>query len=56
LNQGFYVGIQTGAVFEGMLKGVAELGISGKVLMISGDAGWKNMDKLINIENIYGIN
>lgn len=56
VNQGFYVGIQTGAVFEGMLKGVAELGVSGKVLMISGDAGWKNMDKLINIENLYGIN
>jgi cysteine synthase len=48
-KHGFYVGIQTGAVFKGMLEGVNNLGISGKVLMISGDAGWKNSDKLMNL-------
>lgn len=48
-DQGFYAGIQTGAVYEGLLRGVSVLNITGKVLMISGDAGWKNMDKLINI-------
>lgn len=49
-NQGFFVGVQTGAVFEGMMRGISKLKISGKVLMISGDAGWKNMDKLINLK------
>lgn len=52
-NQGFYVGIQTGAVFQGMLQGVLNLGISGKVVMISGDAGWKNSDKLLNLNSLY---
>lgn len=50
-SQGFYVGIQTGAVYQGMLDAVHSLNIRGKVLIISGDAGWKNMDKLISIEN-----
>jgi [CysO sulfur-carrier protein]-thiocarboxylate-dependent cysteine synthase len=48
-RQGFYVGIQTGAVYQGMVDAVRELGIAGKVLVISGDAGWKNMDKLISL-------
>ena len=48
-KQGFYVGIQTGAVYQGMLDAVDALGIKGDVLMISGDAAWKNMDKIINI-------
>lgn len=48
-KQGFYVGIQTGAVYQGMIDGVKELNIEGKVLVISGDAGWKNMDKLISL-------
>jgi cysteine synthase len=50
-RQGFYVGIQTGAVYQGMLDGVRELGIDGKILVISGDAGWKNMDKLLSLVN-----
>ena len=52
-KQGFYVGIQTGAVYNGALKGISSLGISGKVLLISGDAGWKNSDKLLNINHLY---
>ncbi len=43
---GFYVGIQTGGVVQGMIDGINELNIKGKVLVISGDSGWKNMDKL----------
>lgn len=46
---GFFVGIQTGAVYHGMLEAIQRLDIEGRVLMISGDAGWKNMDKLGNI-------
>ena len=48
-KQGFYVGIQTGGVYQGMIDAVKELGIKGQVLIISGDAGWKNMDKLIKL-------
>jgi cysteine synthase len=46
-NSGFFVGIQTGAVYQGMCEAITDLKITGKVLMISGDAGWKNMDKLL---------
>jgi len=46
-KQGFFVGIQTGAVYQGMVDAVDALNLSGNVLIISGDAGWKNMDQLI---------
>jgi len=48
-KKGFYVGIQTGAVYQGMLNAINELQIEGKVLVVSGDSGWKNMDKLIEL-------
>lgn len=48
-QQGFYVGVQTGAVYQGMIDAVQDLNIEGTVLIISGDAGWKNMDKLISL-------
>lgn len=48
-KQGFYVGIQTGAVFQGTMKAISEMGITGKILMISGDSGWKNSDKLLKL-------
>lgn len=43
---GFYVGIQSGGVLQGLIDGINKLNIMGKVLMLSGDSGWKNMDKL----------
>jgi len=46
---GFYVGIQTGGVLQGLIDGIQNLKIKGKVLMISGDAGWKNMEKLSSL-------
>jgi len=45
-EKGIYSGIQTGAVMEGMVKAIDELNLSGDLLVISGDAGWKNSDKL----------
>ena len=48
-DKGLYVGIQTGAVFQGMLDAIEELNLSGDILIISGDAGWKNSDKLKSI-------
>lgn len=50
-DQGFYVGIQTGAVYQGMIESLNFQKTTGKILMISGDSGWKNSDKLINIDN-----
>lgn len=44
---GFFVGLQTGGVFQAMLEAVKTLKLKGKVLIISGDTGWKNMDKLM---------
>jgi cysteine synthase len=45
-KQGFFCGIQTGAVMEAAILAAAGMHLDGDVLVISGDAGWKNMDKL----------
>jgi cysteine synthase len=45
--QGFFCGIQTGGVVAIAVRIALEQNIAGDVLAISGDAGWKNMDKLI---------
>ncbi len=48
-SRGVYAGIQTGGVVAGTINAIKELGISGDIVMISGDAGWKNSDKLKSI-------
>jgi [CysO sulfur-carrier protein]-thiocarboxylate-dependent cysteine synthase len=45
-KQGFFCGIQTGAVMEAAIRAAAEMKLDGDILIISGDSGWKNMDKL----------
>jgi cysteine synthase len=45
-KQGFFCGIQTGAVMEAAIRAATEMNLDGDVLIISGDSGWKNMDKL----------
>lgn len=45
-DQGFFCGLQTGAVVEAAVHFISENDITGDVVVISGDAGWKNMDKL----------
>lgn len=49
-QEGLYVGPQTGSVFNGAIKVLKRNKIQGKVLLISGDSGWKNMQRLV--ENI----
>lgn len=44
--QGFYCGIQSGAAIAGLLQSVQALGITGKVAILSGDAGWKGTASL----------
>jgi cysteine synthase len=45
-RQGFFCGLQTGGVVDAAVRAVIDFGLSGDVVAISGDAGWKNMDKL----------
>ena len=48
LDQGIFVGWQTGGVLDATIKAIKKHKIKGDVVMISGDSGWKNIDKLIN--------
>ncbi len=45
-QKGFFVGPQTGGVLVAMYEAIDKLNIQGKVLIISGDSGWKNLHKL----------
>lgn len=46
-SRGFYCGPQTGGLVQAALTTVPQLGVSGDVVLLSGDAGWKNMDRLL---------
>lgn len=46
-DQGVFCGLQTGGVFHAAIEAARELGVSGDVVFISGDSGWKNVDKLL---------
>lgn len=48
-NQGLFCGLQTGGVLHAALASVADLGVDGDVVIISGDTGWKNVDKLMQL-------
>jgi cysteine synthase len=50
-NQGIFVGLQTGGVFHAAREIIREKNITGKVIFLSGDSGWKNMDKLLAISD-----
>ncbi|NPU94077.1 MAG: pyridoxal-phosphate dependent enzyme [Gammaproteobacteria bacterium] len=45
--QGIFVGFQGGAVLDATLAAIAKHGIKGNVVMVIGDSGWKNMEKLM---------
>jgi cysteine synthase len=45
-EQGIYAGFQAGGVLEAAYNAIQKYNLSGDVVMIIGDAGWKNMDKL----------
>jgi len=46
LDQGFFVGLQSGGVTQAAIEAAQALDISGDIVAISGDSGWKNMDAL----------
>lgn len=46
-RQGTFCGLQTGAVVHAALSSAKALKIRGSVVIISGDMGWKGLDKLL---------
>jgi cysteine synthase len=47
VDQGIFAGLQTGGVFHAALTCACRLNIKGPVVALSGDTGWKNLDKLL---------
>ena len=48
-DQGIFTGLQTGAVLHAALECIREFRVVGDVVLLSGDAGWKNMGKLLTL-------
>lgn len=48
-EQGVFCGLQTGGVFHGAIRAAQRLNVHGDVVIISGDSGWKNMEKLLQV-------
>jgi [CysO sulfur-carrier protein]-thiocarboxylate-dependent cysteine synthase len=46
-DQGVFCGLQTGGVLEAAVAAVNDLKVRGDVVILSGDSGWKNMEKLL---------
>ncbi len=46
-QQGMFVGWQTGGVLDGAIEAIKKHNIKGDVVLLSGDSGWKNVDKLM---------
>ncbi len=46
-DQGIFGGLQSGGVFHAAQETARELEVTGDVVFISGDSGWKNIDKLL---------
>lgn len=50
-EQGIFGGLQSGGVLHVLLKAIRKYNIRGNTVMIMGDSGWKNMDKLKSLIN-----
>jgi cysteine synthase len=48
-EQGIFCGLQTGGVLHAALTAVEEFSVQGDVVILSGDTGWKNMDRLLRL-------
>ncbi len=49
IDKGFFVGLQTGGVVQAAVSAARTFDISGDIVAISGDTGWKNMDALTRV-------
>lgn len=50
-DQGIFVGFQGGGVLHAAIEGIRKYNVEGDVVVVIGDSGWKNMDKLKNLIN-----
>jgi cysteine synthase len=48
-EQGIFCGLQTGGVLHAALSALRDSDVTGDVIIISGDTGWKNMAKLLSL-------
>lgn len=48
-DQGIFTGLQTGAVLHAALECIREFKVTGDVVLLSGDTGWKNMGRLLTL-------
>lgn len=48
-EQGIFCGIGTGGILHAALEKIGEEGIEGNVVIISGDSGWRNLDRLLTV-------
>jgi cysteine synthase len=46
-DQGVFCGLQTGGVLGAAVAAINDLKVKGDVVILSGDSGWKNMEKLL---------
>lgn len=51
-EQGVFCGLQTGGVLHAAERTLRRQPVSGEVVMLSGDSGWKNMEKLMLIDGM----
>lgn len=49
LDQGIFAGLQTGAVLHATQIYLARCDVTGSVVVLSGDIGWKSLDKLVQL-------
>ncbi len=47
-EQGVFCGLQTGGVLHAAITAIDKFRIEGDVVIVSGDTGWKNMEKLLH--------
>ena len=48
-EQGIFGGLQTGGVLHAAIEAIQKFKVEGDVVILSGDTGWKNMDKLLHL-------
>lgn len=49
-DQGIFCGIQTGGVLHAAISTAKEQKLNGNIVVVSGDSGWKNMEKLLKAQ------
>ena len=48
-DQGLFCGLQTGGVMHAAIVATQHFGLEGDVVIVSGDTGWKNLAKLLQV-------